>query len=76
MDGMIVGASVTPQYALDTDKLQMSVSIKPYVGLGFRIGARDLGKKSSNFLHVAGLEMETEIRSVMEVHHDVDPKEV
>jgi hypothetical protein len=74
-DAWILGP-VTPQYALGTDKLQMSVSIKPYVGLGFGIGAGDPGKKSPNFLHVAGLEMETDIRSVIEVHHDVDHKQV
>lgn len=75
-DGMGAGASITPKYAQGNDKLQMAVSMKPYVGLGFGVGAGEPKKKSSSFLHVAGLEMETEIRSVIEVTHNTNLKEV
>lgn len=75
-DGMGTGASITPTYALGNDKLQMAVSMKPYVGLGFGVGAGDPKKKSSSFLHIAGLEMETEIRSVIQVVHNSDLKKV
>jgi hypothetical protein len=54
----------------------MAVSIKPYVGLGFGIGAGDPKNKDSNFLTVAGLEMETEIRTMIDVVHNADLKEV
>jgi hypothetical protein len=50
----------------------MSVSI----GLMAVLGSESDGKKSSDFLHVAGLEMETEIWSIVEVHQDSDHKEV
>jgi hypothetical protein len=74
-DGMGAGASITPRHALGNDKLQMSVSIKPYIGLGFGVRAGDPKKQSSSFGTIAGLEMETEVRSIFQVAHNSQLKE-
>ena len=74
-DGMDAGASTIPRYALGNVNLQMTVSIKPYIGLRFGVGAGDSKKQPSSFGAVAGSKVETEIRNTFQVSRNSDFKE-